>query len=96
MGGDPEKQFAFDIPASGLVTPSDAAPVFNYIEGSNSKNDGQAISVRHQGIDDTIPVSADANIVAVTPATAADITAGQKFFRSQRPAGVAPTIVLRE
>ena len=50
--------------------------------------------------DDTIPVSADANIVAVTPATDADITTGQKFFvHNGRPVSfgmIAPTIILGE
>ena len=97
--GDPE-QDPFDIPTSGLVTPSDAGQVLEYVEGSISKNDGQTLTVRRQVGDATIPASADARIVAVTPATIADITPGQKFFvPNGRPVSfgiVAPTIILGE
>ena len=62
----------FDIPNSGLGSPSNATQVVNYISGS-VKNDGQALTVTHDGVDDTSAVSPDAKIVTVTPATVADI-----------------------
>jgi hypothetical protein len=93
--GDP-----FDIPTTGLVTPSDAAQVLNYIEGLILKNDGQALTVKREGGNDTIPVSADAKIVTVSPATVADIEVGQKFFvPNGHPISfgiIAPTIILGE
>jgi hypothetical protein len=73
--GDP-----FDIPTTGLITPGNAAEVLNYIEGLISKNDGEALTVKHDGGDDTVAVSANTKIVTVTPATPAAIEAGQKFF----------------
>jgi len=96
---DPERD-PFDIPAYGLFSPRDVAEVVNYLEGSVLKNDRQALTVRRRGRDDTISVSADANIFAVTPATAADIWAGQKVFvpngRPMSTGLLAPTIILGE
>ena len=96
---DPERD-PFDIPAYGLFTPRDVAEVVNYLQGSVLKNDRQALTVRPRGRDDTISVLAGANIFAVTPATAADISAGQKVFvPNGRPVDVglvAPTIILGE
>jgi hypothetical protein len=94
--GDP-----FDIPTAGLATPSSATEVLNYTSGLISKNDGQGgLTVTHDGGDDTLAVSPDVNVVRVTPATIADIQAGQKFFvPNGHPVSfgmVTPTIILGE
>ena len=89
----------FDIPTTGLVTPGSATEVVNYTGGLISKNDGQGgLTVTHDGVDDTLAVSPDVNVVRVTPATIADIQGGQKFFvPNGNPVSfgmVAPTIIL--
>jgi hypothetical protein len=93
--GDP-----FDIPTAGLVTPGNATQVLNYIGGLISKSDGQVLTVKHDDGDYTIPVSAHTEIVTVTPATVADIDAGQKVFvPNGHPVSfgiIAPTIILGE
>jgi len=92
--GDP-----FDIPIAGLATPGSATEVLNYTSGLISKNDGQGgLTVTRDGGDDTLAVPPDVNVVRVTPATIADIQAGQNFLvPNGNPVSFgmeAPTIIL--
>jgi hypothetical protein len=96
---DPSRD-PFNIPTSGLFSPRNEADVLNYVEGSILKNDGQTLTLRGSMADEMVPVSADINVVAVTPTTSADILAGQKVFvPNGKPVDfglIAPTVILGE
>jgi len=69
-----------------------------YIEGSVISNDGKAVVTKFKDSEKKTPVPEDVRVVVVTPATVADIKAGQYCFipngRQVSTGTVAPTIIV--
>jgi hypothetical protein len=85
------------FPARRPVISSDEGTL-TYIEGPVISNDGKAVVTKYKDSERKTPVPEDVRVVVVTPATVADIKAGQYCFipngRQVSTGMVAPTIIV--
>lgn len=87
----------WSLPARRPIISSDEGTL-TYIEGSVVSNDGKAVVTKYKDSEKKTPMPEDVRVVVVSPATVADIKAGQYCFipngRQVSTGMVAPTIIV--